>query len=445
MRAIPIMIVSVLCLTAPLSAQWIQATSYGVLCNGSHDDASDLQAAINQAQLQVANTYFAGGAVLLPSGICILGSGISISQPIALLGVGKMSTTLKPTSGFTGNVISVNLPSSPTFPPSTYVAELAEFSIDLAGNYSATAISLQNVTYAGVVRDLFIRGGNYGLNIGGGSGLTTMNRIRTVTFQDQATASIFINGDTGEEINIDDCNIDHYDVNRTQLSGIEISRSNSNDTGGIYITNTRINNQHSGQQMNYGIYAHAPSGDSPGIYLHVFGSVIDSISVAAIYLTNVNSVYVRNSWIQGTPLGANNGVGVWIQHNNSICCTSGIAFDNNDLRSTGPSVVEFTSNEIGQPSDVEFANNRFCCNINANNTTMFSIDNYTSYSPSALILKNEHPQANQFSAMGIIPSAQSTTFWAAVINAINGTFSCTHGFASLIISQGIITGTTCLP
>lgn len=73
--------------TQPLGMKWsagtyVQATDYGVVFDGSTDDAFGFQSAI-------AAAISANKPLFLPPGIAIVGTSLSISAPISIIGSGR--------------------------------------------------------------------------------------------------------------------------------------------------------------------------------------------------------------------------------------------------------------------------------------------------------------------------------------------------------------------
>lgn len=91
----------------PGITSWFNVRSYGALGDGSHDDAPAINAAI------AAAATAGGGVVYLPVGTYSIGSGIVINADnIILKGDGKGSTTIKPVTNATFDVIATGLPAS---------------------------------------------------------------------------------------------------------------------------------------------------------------------------------------------------------------------------------------------------------------------------------------------------------------------------------------------
>lgn len=80
------------------SSAYVYATDYGVTFNGTTNDATAMQAAINAA-------VTAGKPLWLAPGTAIIGAPLSISEPITILGSGREETILKAANGLNDYVI----------------------------------------------------------------------------------------------------------------------------------------------------------------------------------------------------------------------------------------------------------------------------------------------------------------------------------------------------
>ncbi len=78
---------------------YLLATDYGAVFNGSTDDATALQSAINAAATS-------GKPLVLASGTAIVGTALSVSAAVTIIGSGRQSTILKAASGLNDYVIS---------------------------------------------------------------------------------------------------------------------------------------------------------------------------------------------------------------------------------------------------------------------------------------------------------------------------------------------------
>jgi hypothetical protein len=76
----------------------LYAADYGAVFNGSTDDATALQTAITAAAA-------AGKPLILSPGTAIIGTPLSISAPVTLIGAGSASTTLKAKNGLSDFII----------------------------------------------------------------------------------------------------------------------------------------------------------------------------------------------------------------------------------------------------------------------------------------------------------------------------------------------------
>ncbi len=80
---------------------YLQATDYGVQFDGSTDDATALQAAIDAA-------IAAKKPLMLPPGTAIIGTTLTVNSAVTVIGAGREATTLKATASLNDYVITFN-------------------------------------------------------------------------------------------------------------------------------------------------------------------------------------------------------------------------------------------------------------------------------------------------------------------------------------------------
>lgn len=168
--------------------QVIYAADHGAVFDGSTDDASALQAAISAAMS-------ASKVLLLPPGTAIVGTPLSISGPITIIGAGREETILKAKNGlndyvlkFTGGSTGVGIVG----------AKFADFAIDgNAANQTAGGAILGD----GAVQCSFERLHcysiyNWGLKLGPvtGGGFGHHNRVISCLFDNSDTSAGFGGG-----------------------------------------------------------------------------------------------------------------------------------------------------------------------------------------------------------------------------------------------------------
>lgn len=90
--------------TAPLGVAWansafLLASDFGATFDGTTDDSTALQAAIDAA-------ISTKKALYLDAGIAIVGTALSVPSALTIIGSGRASTTLKATNGLNGYVIT---------------------------------------------------------------------------------------------------------------------------------------------------------------------------------------------------------------------------------------------------------------------------------------------------------------------------------------------------
>ena len=106
--------------TIAATSPFLLATDYGVTFDGTTDDATAMQSAIDAA-------ITAGKPLFLSPGTAIIGTTLTVNSPITMLGSGRRSTTLKAANGLNDYVITF---SGGTAGVGIIGAHLADFAID---------------------------------------------------------------------------------------------------------------------------------------------------------------------------------------------------------------------------------------------------------------------------------------------------------------------------
>lgn len=160
----------------------LYAVDYGVTFDGSTDDATALQAAISAATS-------AKKPLLLSSGTAIIGTPLSISAPITIIGSGNAATTLKAKNGlndfiikFTGGTAGVGIVS----------AMFADFTLDgnLANQTAGGGILANGAVQCVFERLHFTSCYNWGLELGPitGGAFGHHNRVFNCLFDNSGTS-----------------------------------------------------------------------------------------------------------------------------------------------------------------------------------------------------------------------------------------------------------------
>ena len=179
--------------TQPTGISWktgafLLATDYGATFNGSTNDATALQAAINAA-------ISANLPLILPSGTAIVGTTLTINAPVTIIGSGREATTLKAANSLNNYVITFSGGSAGV---GIVGAHITDFTID--GN-SANQTAGGGILANGAVQCCFERLHltscyNWGLSLGPitGGGFGHHNRVLTCLFDQGGSSAGFGGG-----------------------------------------------------------------------------------------------------------------------------------------------------------------------------------------------------------------------------------------------------------
>ncbi len=167
-------------------SQILYSADYGVTADGTTDDAANLQTAIGAA-------VSTGKMLVLSPGTMIVGTTLTITDSVTIIGSGREATILKAKNGLNADVITFN-------PGSDGIvgAHLSDFTID--GN-SANMTSGNGITADGAVQCSFERIHftsiyNWGLQLGPlpSSGFGHHNRVSACLFDNAGSSAGFGGG-----------------------------------------------------------------------------------------------------------------------------------------------------------------------------------------------------------------------------------------------------------
>ncbi|HEU4914755.1 MAG TPA: glycosyl hydrolase family 28-related protein [Candidatus Saccharimonadales bacterium] len=168
--------------------QILYAADYGAVFDGSTDDASALQSAITAANSS-------DKILMLPPGTAIVGTPLSISGPITIVGSGRESTILKAANGLNDYVIKFTGGS-----PGVGIvgAKFADFSIDgnAANQTAGGGILADGAVQCSFERLHFYSLYNWGLKLGPttGGGFGHHNRVVSCLFDNSGASAGFGGG-----------------------------------------------------------------------------------------------------------------------------------------------------------------------------------------------------------------------------------------------------------
>ncbi len=162
---------------------WLFAKDYGVAFDGTTDDAANLQTAINAA-------VAADKPLVLPAGTAIIGTTLTVTDSLTLLGSGRESTILKAKAALNAYVIRFNGSST----NGLIGAYFADFAID--GNSANQTAGSGGIKAEGAVQCTFERLHMYscydwGIELSGmsGGGFGHHNRIVNCLFDNAGSSA----------------------------------------------------------------------------------------------------------------------------------------------------------------------------------------------------------------------------------------------------------------
>ena len=257
--------------------------TYGAKFDGVTNDTAACQAAHDA----MSN----GDVMLLPGGSTVLGK-VNITKRIKIQGSGLRKTTIVAASGVTTPIFNCD------FAAVTTGFEISGFLLDLTNAPSATGIFISE-SARGYAERIQVHAGTVGLDI---TGTSTAFTGRDLTFTNQSTAGIRIDGDGGLEHTFQNVNIALSDASVTALTGFLCTRTTNTDTGALYLDTVRITRS-AGTYAN-GFSVTSTQADTT-LPLFMFNCVADNInSGTALNLSEVGlSVMCSNCWFLVTHSG----------------------------------------------------------------------------------------------------------------------------------------------
>lgn len=160
----------------------INALDYGAVFDGSTDDASALQSAINAAQ----TTH---KPLVLPAGTSIIGTTLNVSQPLTILGSGRDVTVLRAKSGLNNYIMTFSGGSAGV---GIVAAHLSDFTLDgnLSGQTTGGGILALGAVQSVFERLHFTNCYNWGMELGPitGGAFGHHNRVFNCLFDNSGTS-----------------------------------------------------------------------------------------------------------------------------------------------------------------------------------------------------------------------------------------------------------------
>ncbi|HVF53270.1 MAG TPA: glycosyl hydrolase family 28-related protein [Actinomycetota bacterium] len=302
---------------------WINVKALGALGDGSTNDTSVIQDAIDSAPI--------GATVLIPDGTFSVGS-LRLTKRIRLQGAGPGRTILKARPGSASPLVDV------AFPGLTQFVDVSGMTFDVTGAGAITAMRVHAVSQS-FFHELEVLGGSIGIDIES-SGATV---FRDLVIRNQSTAGIRLNGDDGLENYFENISIGRDQAGTTD-SGFLLTRTTARDTGGVYMRQVRVNRWGGSISTGFRFVGSVPVG----IFLFMDQCVADNIDGrASLLLENVANTRVMNSFFTAVNRRAieisggqdHTVMGNFIDGGPGGSC---IAFDNSPIHITA------TSNRLNQ-------------------------------------------------------------------------------------------------
>jgi len=257
----------------------VNVASFGAAGDGVTDDTAAIQAAIDS----IAGDE---GLVWFPAGEFVVSSIDIGDKVIGLLGAGRNVTQLIASGTGAGAVIVATLAS-----PLSGV-RIEGLTINLNATASATGILCSNLQRARI-QDVTIDGGAIGIDMAT-CGTCTLDNLRIT---DQTTAGIRIDGDGGLEHYFNDVHVECF-TGGTMDIAIDINRTTTADTGGLYFRGLRIVD--TGGTINTGLSVVCSGGSTTLPLFMDPGCVIDGINGTSLEMTNLAQSFIVGAWITGT-------------------------------------------------------------------------------------------------------------------------------------------------
>lgn len=243
------------------------------------------------ASLQDAiNATSAYGVLNLPAnGIISPTSTIQITKPITIKGQGRRDTIIQPTSAVMNEAINISL--SGIYAGS--FVDLSGFTLDLSQNPTIDGIEVGSVTNQVYFSDLRFTYGMKQLKLTA----TASSYFKNLVMYDANYSAIYINGDNGAENSFSDILISSNSAGTTMNSGLNLVRTTTTDTGGIYLDNIRIVRNLGGGPIKNGINMTSSASTRTDIFAFINNLVVDgTLTGDSCLFNNVGNVRMINSW-----------------------------------------------------------------------------------------------------------------------------------------------------
>lgn len=334
--------------------QTLNVKDWGAIGNGTANDSTGIQAAIN-----AANAF--GGTVYFPPGTYMIGTVLSLgstSNGVTLQGSGKYTTILRAMSTNTGNVLDIF--------NCTYV-KLEGFTVDM--NYSATTknatvanqvgILIENnnttntVSYISLDHLRIINSWHYGLYVVKAAGDNGVNNITLgpgviVTACSQAAtnadAAVYFASTNNVLINgskiISNVGL-AYALAFSGCTNVIIENANisNNAAGGIsFVSSTNVSvsdTEASSNGAGYGVAFSTGTSDFTCINVHADSNGTGGISSDLTQSGSPTTLYDAQGIISGCRTNNNTGHGIWFNHCTGLHITDGISSGNTGASSCG--------------------------------------------------------------------------------------------------------------
>jgi hypothetical protein len=288
----------------------VNATSYGVQCNGSADDTGAINTALSTA---------GGRTILFPSGVCLYSGGGTLSAGTTIVGAGRNATVIKATSpnatlfnvvGYGAGIRSIKFSAAVTQTGGSYVV--------LSGPES-------------FIDDFFMTGDYNGILMTG-----NVARIRHGRFQDGAPGAIRIRAEGGDNSQLIDDVLMGAQQPQVSSAGIRVRNS-----AALIISNTSVIQQGIGLLIDP--------------YTSTTGGATDAGAVASLW---VHHCFFDNSSGSGIAINAT-GSGSVVRSR----------FDSVWAGSSGSDGVRIVNNGSGTVAGIHFNSPHFLLNAGSGITT----------------------------------------------------------------------------
>lgn len=255
---------------------------YGYVMGGG-DNTAALVAAINDAN--------SGDHLLLPNDVVVT-DPVVCSKMLTVEGWGPYTSWLKPRTSISTALWTWDLPSSPPGGSirNYYGATMRGIGFDLSAAANARGVEVGVGTHHVRLTSLFLQGGyrhivNKGMN----------NRFTDIWCADASDAFIWVDGDTGMELTLNDIKMARNSTGTTRVAIEVICASATGVKGGLWMTNVLQGAALGGANVNAGLIMSAPSN----IELPLFADrcTFDNLSGPGLTFTNIRKVNFCNGWV----------------------------------------------------------------------------------------------------------------------------------------------------